>query len=100
MCYNYKGVLVPPIGMVDYIKTLTDVTETGGMNELINTFMESKKLGLSKDKCYRIHIGKRYEDCLDLAVHDSKMKEAEKENPAYWRYQLSRPMRIVGPIQI
>lgn len=43
------------------------------------TFMESKKLGLSKDKCYRIHIGKGHDNCPDLAVHDSKMKEAEKE---------------------
>jgi hypothetical protein len=49
------------------------------MNKLINTFMESKKLGLSKDKCYRIHIGKGHDNCPDLAVHDSKMKEAEKE---------------------
>ena len=50
MCYNYKGVLVPPLGMVDDIITVTNVKETGGMNKLINTFMESKKLGLSKDK--------------------------------------------------
>ena len=79
MCYNYKGVLVPPLGMVDDIITVTNVNQTASMNQLINTFIESKKLGLSKDKCYCIHIGKGHEKCPNLSVHGNVMKEAEKE---------------------
>ena len=48
MCYDYKGVLVPPLGMVDYIITMTNVKQTRSMNKMINTFMESKKLGFQK----------------------------------------------------
>jgi hypothetical protein len=33
------------------------VENTAEMNTLVNTFVESKKLRLSHDKCSRIHIG-------------------------------------------
>ena len=46
---------------------------------MINTFIDSKKLGLSKDKCYLIHIGKGNENCPELSVHGNTMKEAERE---------------------
>ena len=65
--------------MVYDIITVTNVNQTASMNQLINTFIESKKLGLSKDKCYRIHIGKGHEKCPNLSVHGNVMKEAEKE---------------------
>ena len=68
MCYNYKGVPVPPLGMVDDIITMTNARETGSMNKLVNTFIESKKLGLSKEKCNRLQIGKCHENCPDLMV--------------------------------
>ena len=79
MCYNYKGVQIPPLGMVDDIISVTNVENTGRLNKMINMFIDSKKLGLSKDKCHRIHIGKGHDQCPELSVHDSKMKEADKE---------------------
>ena len=37
--------------------------------------MENKKLRLSKDKCYKIHICKRVEECTQvLKAHDTNMK--------------------------
>ena len=69
ICYNYKGVLVPPLGMVDHIITVTKVRETGSMNKLVNTLVESKKLGLSKDKCHGLHLGKGHKNCPDLLVN-------------------------------
>ena len=45
--YIYKGVSIPPLGMVDDVICVTSVEQTQNMNELINTFVESKKLNLS-----------------------------------------------------
>ena len=65
--------------MVDDIITVTNVEQTQTMNRLVNSFIEHKNLKLSKDKCYRIHIGKGHQTCPKLKVHESEMKEAEKE---------------------
>ena len=77
--YKYKGVPIPPLGMVDDIVSVSSVENTEKINSLINTFIEHKKLKLSETKCSRIHIGKDHEQCPVLKVHDSKMKESEKE---------------------
>ena len=42
--YEYKGVPVPPLGMVHDILTVSNVKDTSTMNELINTFIEHKNL--------------------------------------------------------
>ena len=67
--YKYKGVEIPPLGMVDDIISVSSVENTGKMNELINTFVERKKLRLAKDKCHRIHLGKGHQQCPELVVH-------------------------------
>ena len=59
--YKYKGIDIPPLGMVDDIITVSSVENTAKVNELVNTFVESKKLRLAKDKCHRIHIGKGHQ---------------------------------------
>ena len=51
------------------------------LNSIINVKVESKKLRLSHDKCYKIHIGrknpaKRSGCNIDLKVHDKEMKPA------------------------
>ena len=79
LIYKYKGVDLPPLGMVDDIVTVTDVEKTAEMNRLVNTFIEHKNLKLSKDKCYRIHIGKGDENCPELKVHGDTMKDADQE---------------------
>ena len=65
--------------MVYDIISVTNVEQTKIMNETINTFIESKKLKLSENKCYQIHIGKGHEGCPTLKVHDTDMKQAKSE---------------------
>ena len=77
--YNYKGVEIPPLGMVDDIISVTSVENTAKVNQLVNTFVERKKLRLAKDKCHRIHIGKGHEKCPELTVHEHKMADSDKE---------------------
>ena len=77
--YQYKGVPIPPLGMVDDIICVTNSGKSENMNNLINTFIENKNLRLSSTKCYQIHIGKGHTTCPKLRVHDKEMKETEKE---------------------
>ena len=77
--YHYKGVPIPPLGMVDDVVCVSNVDKTQKMNEVINTFIERKKLKLSKDKCFQIHVGKGHNNCPQLKVHNSVMKEADSE---------------------
>ena len=77
--YQYKGVPIPPLGMVDDIICVTNVNQTQKMNQIINTFIESKKLKRSTTKCYQIHIGEGHLKCPKLKVHDSDMKVTQSE---------------------
>ena len=77
--YKYKGVPIPPLGMVDDVISVSSVENTQEINKIINTFIESKKLKLSEKKCSRIHVGKNHEQCPEIKVHDHIMKEAEAE---------------------
>ena len=79
MLYKYKGVPIPPLGMVDDILTVSDVKNTEAMNKLVNTFIEKKNLRLSKEKCSRIHIGKGHDKCPELMVHKEKMNNSDRE---------------------
>ena len=84
LLYKYKGkVGIPALGMVDDIisiqKCKSGASQTNG---IINGFIESKKLTLSKDKCNKIHISKKpkkNKECADLKVHDEKMSDSQKE---------------------
>ena len=52
------------------------------MNSIVNVKIESKKLRLSQDKCYKIHIGRKSkpgDKCkVDLKVHNEDMKSAKE----------------------
>ena len=51
-------------------------------NAVINGFIESKKLTLSKKKCSRIHISKKNgkdKECPVLKVHEELMKDSVRE---------------------
>ena len=77
--YKYKGIPIPPLGMIDDILTVSSVENSQDMNKLINTFFEHKKLKLSSKKSYRIHIGKGHENCPDFKVHEDQINEIDKE---------------------
>ena len=77
--YKYKGIPIPPLGMVDDILTVSSVENSSDMNNLINSFIEHKKLKLSDTKCFRIHIGKGHHNCPDMKVHGWPMIDADKE---------------------
>ena len=79
LLYTYKGVPIPPLGMVDDILTVSNVENTETTNKLVNTFIEEKNLKLSKEKCVRIHIGKGHENCLQLMAHKEQMKNIVRE---------------------
>ena len=49
------------------------------LNSIINSKVETKKLRLSADKSYRIHICKEKKKCsYELKVHNEKMKEVNE----------------------
>ena len=77
--FKYKGVPIPPLEMVDDILTVTNVGKTLTTNKLVNTFIESKRLKLSDNKCAQIHIGGGHTQCPILKVHDQNMKTSIKE---------------------
>ena len=79
LLYKYNGVDIPPLGMVDDILTVTNVENTGKMNKMVTTFIESKNRRLSKSKCFRIYIGKGHENCPELKVCEDTMKDVKQE---------------------
>ena len=48
-------------------------------NATIVSFMESNKLKLAAQKCVKIHIGKKCDNCPELKVHEEVMKESHAE---------------------
>ena len=81
LLYSYKGVEVPPLGMVDDILTISKCsTQATAMNATVNAFVETKKLKLKQSKSSVVHVGKRG-SCPDLKVH---MEEMHKENSAVY----------------
>ena len=61
LLYKYKGTVgVPALEMVDDI---LDIQMCGVnaviSNSVVNSFIEHKKLTLSKTKCHRLHCGKK-----------------------------------------
>ena len=51
---------MPPLSMVDDCLSVTECgNETILMNAIINAKIETKKLRLSSDKCYMLHISNK-----------------------------------------
>ena len=76
--YTYKNsVLVPCLSMVDDIMGITSCgAQAIELNSIINSKVETKKLRLSADKSYRIHICKGKKKCsYELRVHNETRPE-------------------------
>ena len=82
LLYKYKNqVDIPCLGMVDDIMSIQKCSmDAVKSNAVINAFIEGKKLTLSHNKCYRIHVSKKSTnlDCPALNVHDSEMKNSDR----------------------
>ena len=83
--FKYKEkVNIPKMGFVDNI---FDVTKCGSdakeMSDYTRKAINERKLQLNHDKCVRIHIGKRKEDCKDLEMEmeNEGCKKEFKGNP-------------------
>ena len=79
--FKYKQTVdVPSLAMIDDILGLSSCgDESIELNALVNAKMENKKLRLSEDKCFKIHICKKDEQCTQvLRVHDNKMKNVSQ----------------------
>ena len=85
LVYKYKGVVeTPSLGMVDDVLCVQKCSlETVKMNSIINSFIESKKLKLSANKCKRIHIQKKKErrkiNCPEIKVHENRMESSNQQ---------------------
>ena len=83
--YKYKNtVSIPSLGMVDDVLSIQKCSmDSVRANAVINAFIESKKLTLSKSKCHRIHISKKIpsvnHECPELKVHGDKMSNSTQE---------------------
>ena len=75
--FKYKNTIdVPSLAMIDDVLGMAKCgDESIELNSIINAKMEAKKLRLSDDKCYKIHICKAHSECSQiLKVHDADMK--------------------------
>ena len=84
LIYKYKGEIdIPSLGMVDDILAVKKCNnDTVKINAVINSFVEAKKLKLSKTKCHKIHIEKKpskENQCAKLKIHNDEMKESDKQ---------------------
>ena len=85
LLYKYKNqVDIPSLGMVDDVLNIQKCSmKTVKTNAVINSFVESKKLTLSKTKCHRIHISKKkpgsIKECMNLKIHDYAMVNYDRE---------------------
>ena len=83
LLYKYReAVEVPPLEMVDDVVWVSECgATTVPSNAHKNSFIERKKLQLSKEKCGRVHIvsSPKCGECEKIFVHKDEMKSSEKE---------------------
>ena len=75
--FKYKGVVdIPALAMIDDVFGMSSCGDKSiELNAIINAKMESKKLRLSDDKCFKIHFCKGNRECPQiLKVHEKNMK--------------------------
>ena len=75
--YKYKNAVnVPSLAMIDDVLGMSACGDNSlELNAIINAKIETKKLRLSGDKCYKMHICKKHTECNQiLKVHDENMK--------------------------
>ena len=79
--YKYKNTVdIPSLAMIDNVIGMSACGDDSlQLNSIINAKIEMKKLRLSGDKCYKIHIYKRTDACSQvLKVHDKPMKTVKQ----------------------
>ena len=75
--FRYKDVVdVPSLAMIDDVMGMSACGDDSiELNAIINAKIESKKLRLSEQKCFKIHMCKKTEKCDQiLKVHERDMK--------------------------
>jgi hypothetical protein len=75
--FKYKGVIDDPaLAMIDDVMGMASCGDDSiELNAIINAKMETKKLRLGDDKCFKIHVFKKAEECLQvLKVHQNNKK--------------------------
>ena len=82
--YYYKEDKSIPIGVRGMVDDTIGVSKCGNtavqLNSVINSFIETQRLTLSKEKSSVVHIGSKLKckvQCPKLKVHDSDMSEAD-----------------------
>ena len=82
--YFYKEDKTIPIGVRGMVDDTLGISNCGttsiALNSVINSFIESQRLTLSKEKSVVVHIGKKQKcavKCPQLKVHNSTMKEVK-----------------------
>ena len=64
---------VPLLEMVDDIVTASICGSTSfALNQTVNTFVDLKKLKLSKNKCYQIHVSDKLKQCPTHLGHGGR----------------------------
>ena len=79
--FKYRNVVdIPALAMIDDVMGMASCGDNSiEMNAIINSKMEIKKLRLSEEKCFKIHICKSDKLCLQqLKVHDKYMKNVSQ----------------------
>ena len=88
LLYKYKDkVEIPTLGMVDDLLSIQKCSmDSVKANAVVNAFVESKKLTLSKNKCHKIHINNKQNKnkknnvkCPTLKVHEAEMEDSVRE---------------------
>ena len=79
--YMYKDcVKIPPLSFVDDCLTISNCgPDTVKLNAYMQSKADTKKLRLSKIKCYKMHIGPKEELCPKLKIHDQEMLKTKQE---------------------
>ena len=81
--FKYKDTInIPSLAMIDDVMGMSLCGDASiELNALVNSKMESKKLRLSQEKCFKVHICKKKEKCSQvLKVHQLDMKNYETYN--------------------
>ena len=77
--FKYKDTIdIPSLAMIDDVMGMAHCGDASiELNAIINAKMESKKLRLGEDKCFKLHICKKGGKCNQiLKVHEANMKDA------------------------
>ena len=79
--FKYKGCTsVPPLSFIDDVLGITKCSVSGvELNALIQSKMNHKKLQLSQEKCFKMHVGKTTSECPILKVDGKEMNLVERE---------------------